>query len=395
MTKTPLVSIVMSAWNHASYVAQAIQSVLDQTFKDFEFLIADDGSSDATKAVIASFQDPRILFFPHENNRGACITSNELIEKAKGKYVAVLNSDDYWSSDKLMYQVDFLENNAEYSAIFSDVTWVDDKNNIIPKEDLGFGKIFEQRNRTQGEWLRFFFDFGNCLCHPSVLIHRSCYVDLGLYDNCYRQLPDFDMWVRLAKKYLFFVSDKNLVSFRQLPMGQNASSQTPENALRSMNEQYLIASDFFDGVSANILIEGFSDLLIFKNPPSNVHLDIEKCLLFFTENPQYYHLYQRIGLTKLFQLLHSPAHRFILEKDYQKSDFYFQKLSSMVSVFEVINKAKIEELQLLLLSSQKNVEELQLLLLFSQKNELNRTSTYHCLLEIKRRLWAKFKKRLS
>lgn len=334
MTQTPVVSVIMSAYNHASYVAQAIQSVLDQTFENFEFLIADDGSSDSTQEVIAGFHDARITFFPHAQNRGACVTTNELIEKAKGKYVAILNSDDYWSLDKLAYQVDFLEKNTEYVAIFGSGSFVDKEGNPIPEEELSFGDMFDQKNRSQGEWLRRLFDQSNCLCHPSVLIRRSCYAEVGLYNDCYRQLPDFDMWIRLVKKSPFFVSDKKIISFRIMP-GENASSPTPSNLLRCMNEHYLIMSTFFDDMSREIFLAGFSDLLVFKNPPSEIHLEIEKTLLFFSKNVPFGRTYQIIGLTKLFQLFSSQSHREVLEKDYKVDALSFQVLSAEADAFRM------------------------------------------------------------
>jgi glycosyltransferase involved in cell wall biosynthesis len=342
MTQVPVVSVIMSAYNHAPYVAQAIQSVLDQTFENFEFLIADDGSSDATQEIIAHFRDVRITFFPHAQNRGACIATNELIEKAQGKYVAILNSDDYWSLDKLAYQVDFLEKNTEYAAIFGNVSFIDKEGKSIPKETLSFGDVFEQANRSQGEWLRRFFDLGNCLCHPSILIRRSCYTELGLYNNCYRQSPDFDMWIRLVKKHPFFVSDKKIVSFRITP-GENASSQTPKNALRGMNEHYLIMSHFFEGMSAEALLEGFSDLLIFKQPSSDIHVEIEKTLLFFSKNIWFGRIYQVIGLKKLFELFSNPLCRSVLKKEYQIDDLFFQERTAEAEAFKLFHEPLLEK----------------------------------------------------
>src|SRR5512146_3123039 len=94
---TPTVSVVMAAYNHARFVEQAINSVLEQEGVEFELLIADDGSTDQTREVIALNNDERITFFPSEINRGACVVTNELIERATGEFVAVINSDDYWS----------------------------------------------------------------------------------------------------------------------------------------------------------------------------------------------------------------------------------------------------------------------------------------------------------
>ena len=331
MSSGPKVSVVMATYNHAPYVAQAIRSVLEQTFVDFEFLIADDGSSDSTGEVVSQFTDPRLGFALHTVNRGAPAVTNELIERAAGEYVAVMNSDDYWVLGKLAYQVDFMDRNLDYGALFGRVSFVDREGRWIPKGDLPFGAV-DQGNRSRGRWLRRFFDLGNCLCHPSVLIRRACYTEVGLYDNRYRQLPDLDMWIRLTKKYKFFVSDRDLISFRILP-GENASSQKGGNYVRTMNEHYLIGTTFFDGVSKELLVEGFGELLVFKNPPSEIHCDIEKALLYFAPNPWLGHMYQMLGLNRLFQLLGSKRHRAVLESDYQIDDRAFQRLSTEADVF--------------------------------------------------------------
>jgi glycosyltransferase involved in cell wall biosynthesis len=325
----------MATYNHAPYVAQAILSVLEQTCGDLEFLIADDGSSDSTREVVTRFVDRRLTFFPNTTNRGACAVTNELIERATGEYIAIVNSDDYWAPDKLAYQVDFMARNREYGALFGRASFVDRDGAALSKDNLPFGRVFDQENRSQGKWLRRFFELGNCLCHPTVLIRRTCYTELGLYDNRYRQLPDLDMWVRLAKRYRLFVSGRDLVSLRILP-GENASSQTRGNSVRAMNEQYSIGTTFFDGMSKELLVEAFPDLLVFRDPPSEIHCDIEKMLLYFAPNEAFGEMYRVAGLQRLFQLLASKRHRSALESDYQLDDRAFQRISAEVDMFSPI-----------------------------------------------------------
>lgn len=324
MIKQPTVSVIMATYNHADYVAQAIESVLSQVGVDFEFLIADDGSVDHTREVVASIPDSRIRFFPNESNRGACVVTNELIGKASGEFIALVNSDDYWmGTDKLAYQTQFLRDNPNVGACFGQAQFVDKAGIKIDRASLPFGKVFQQKNRTQGEWLRFFFDVGNCLCHPTMLIRRSCYAELGMYSNRLRQLPDFDMWIRLVKQYPIHISDRELINFRILP-GENASSQTVGNSIRTINEHYLIADTFFDNVEASQLVNGFGDILKNKDIPSKEHLDIEKALLYFIDNQWLGKPYQLIGLLKVSRLLNNPVHHAILVDTYGIDDRWFQ-----------------------------------------------------------------------
>jgi hypothetical protein len=143
------------------------------------------------------------------------------------------------------------------------------------------------------------------------------------------------MWVRLAKRYRLFVSDRDVVSLRILP-GENASSQTRGNSVRAMNEQYCIGTSFFDGMAKGLLQEAFSDLLVFKDPPSEIHCDIEKVLLYFAPNQMFGEMYRVVGLQRLFQLLASKPHRSALESDYRLDDRAFQRLTAEVDMFSPI-----------------------------------------------------------
>lgn len=330
------VSVVMATYNHAPYVAEAIRSVLRQKGVALEFLIADDGSRDDTPATVRRIADPRIQFEAHAVNRGACVTTNELLCKARGRYVALINSDDRWiGDDKLVKQVRLLEENPNIGASFGRARFIDQNGHALPKKSPHTGgDVFEKENRSRGAWLRHFFDIGNCLLHPSVLIRKSCYDELGLYDNRYRQLPDFDMWIRLVKRYDIHISEEDYVEFRVLP-GENASSQTASNAIRTINEHYLIARHFFDDIREHELHEGFGDLCAASLPEPEC-IEIEAALLLLGENgtysPDLANPYKVAALEKLFTLLGNERTRKIMADRYSIDDLWFQKRMSEVPV---------------------------------------------------------------
>lgn len=127
----PKLSIIISAYNHQKFIAKCLNSILEQTFRDFEVLIFDDVSSDGTWEIIKSYQDKRIKAFRAEYNRGMVLNINEAIGLSEGEYIAHINSDDYWEENKLAKQLAFLEQNPEYGAVFTGVTIVNEENQAI------------------------------------------------------------------------------------------------------------------------------------------------------------------------------------------------------------------------------------------------------------------------
>ena len=106
-----LVSIIMPSWNTGKFIGESIQSVLNQTYKNWELIIVDDCSTDNTDEIVASFNDERIRYFRNDKNSGAALTRNRAIREARGEWVAFLDSDDLWMPKKLEYQIKFMQKN--------------------------------------------------------------------------------------------------------------------------------------------------------------------------------------------------------------------------------------------------------------------------------------------
>jgi glycosyltransferase involved in cell wall biosynthesis len=320
----------MATYNHAPYVAESIRSVLDQTFADFEFLIADDGSSDETASIVAQFDDPRIVFVANADNRGSGTRRNELIERSRADYIAVQNSDDWWPRDKLAQQFAFMEANPQYGATFGDGAYVDANGTPLWTDRVS---PFRHTNRPPGQWLRHLFaERNNCFCHPTVLMRRACHAEVGFYDSRLSQRPDVELWVRLLKKYPVHVSENVLCVMRW--HGANESNTNAEDVrARWLNECDLIAEKFFAGMSKDLLVEGFVDLMVFKNPPSDTHCEIEKALIYLRCGGYFEALYKVIGLRKLYALFASPQHQAILASDYGIEHRALQALSAEAQAF--------------------------------------------------------------
>ena len=246
--KEPLVTVLLTSYNHAKYLKEAIDSVLQQTFQDYELVICDDASEDASWEIIESYKDPRIVKIRHQYNYGYQLI--DTLDTFRGKYVAIHHSDDAWEPDKLEKQVSFLENHPEYAACFTHVKYMDENSENY---DLPMGhtyrKIFDVENRTKEEWLHYFFFTGNCLCHPSILIRKDAYKKYSLLEDKMGmiQLPDFQMWIKLCQNAEIYVYPEALTIFRlRRNVQENTSADRPDVHIRSQYEYYKVMSVYAD-----------------------------------------------------------------------------------------------------------------------------------------------------
>jgi glycosyltransferase involved in cell wall biosynthesis len=232
----------MPSYNHAAFVGEAIQSILDQSFQDFDIVVVDDGSRDGTPDVIAKFFDPRIKLEVFPGNKGGVIAGNSALQRASGKYVARLNSDDFFLPDKLEKQVAFLEANPDVAAVFGLPRLIDEGGKPLADGYREFTFPFLHSRPSREEWLRFFFLKGNCLCFPTVLIRRSIFDELGLLDPRLAALPDLDMWVRVCMKHEIYVMQTELTAYRK--HHRALSARWPETSLRVQFEYFQILKHY-------------------------------------------------------------------------------------------------------------------------------------------------------
>ncbi|GEP03909.1 glycosyltransferase [Methylobacterium oxalidis] len=242
----PLVSVLVKSYNHAPYVAQTIRSLLDQTFQDFEIVVTDDASVDATADIVRGFADPRIRLEVLPENRGISGAMNATIARARGRYLAILNSDDWALPGRLARQVAFLEANPGVAAVFGMPRAVDEGGvPTVPFND--FRAPLRLPDFSRRSWLRQFFFHGNCLCAPTAMIRRSAYEAVGAYDPRLTNYQDLDMWIRmLVAGQAFHVLDEELTAFRIRAGDANMSAPRPDTHLRSAFEKTKILRHFAD-----------------------------------------------------------------------------------------------------------------------------------------------------
>lgn len=263
--KDPKVSVVLAVYDHENFVGQTVESIIGQTYEDWELIIIDDCSKDHSAEVVRQYQDGRIHFYQAERNRGTVRTFNELLKKAKGEYVAFIGSDDLWQSEKLQEQLDYMERHEETAVCFSWAEFIDEEGRLY--SELGKKcdydiNIFKQENRTQGEAMRYFFDSANYFCHPSALVRSAVIRETGGFDPRFRQLHDFDYWVRILQKHPVYIIQKPLTRYRRLSTENNSlSAVNRQNNIRLINEIQTIIYTMVKDMDREIFCEAFHDLL--------------------------------------------------------------------------------------------------------------------------------------
>lgn len=202
-TINPLVSVIIPVYNRAELILETINSVLNQTYQDFEIIIIDDGSVDNTKQVIESIKDSRIKYI-YQENAGTSAARNNGTKNAKGEWIAPLDSDDIWLPEKLEKQINFLKNNPDIDICN---TWVEafSKNttkkwtNINDSESIATGLLFD-----------------STLFHSASLIRKELFDKYNInYNVNYKSSLDYDLWVKFAQvSAKFYVIPEILVRYR-------------------------------------------------------------------------------------------------------------------------------------------------------------------------------------
>ncbi len=181
------VTVFMPVYNGEKYLDEAIQSVLNQTYPNFHFLIINDGSTDRSKQIISSYRDERIQLIHNQTPSGLKNVRNQGLQEAKGEYFAPIDCDDVWSPKKLEKQVEFLESHPEFSFIGSRAQFIDENGNIQ-------GTLW--RYTFSPKKIAPFLLFSNYFIHSSILIRRSKIPPEGYQATT---AEDYDLWVRMSR----------------------------------------------------------------------------------------------------------------------------------------------------------------------------------------------------
>lgn len=199
----PKVSILMPVYNAEQYLAQALESIIYQDFKDWELILINDGSTDTSDAIIRQYEDERIYYIINEQNLGLIKTLNKGIHYCHGKYIARMDADDIAVADRLGRQVDFLNSHSDYLMCGTNAIVVDSNGR----------KTGSIKNLPDNDMLQVNLLFSVPFIHPTVMVHREV-LQHNQYDEAYKHIEDYELWYRIAKLGKIANIDRNLLAYR-------------------------------------------------------------------------------------------------------------------------------------------------------------------------------------
>jgi len=206
MKPKPLVSVIIPTYNYEQYLARTIKSVLKQTYKNIEIIICDDGSTDNTREIIKKFKHHKKIRCYYQSNQGPASARNLGIKKAKGEFIAFLDSDDYWLPKKIEKQLKIFTKNKQIGLVYCFHYWVNEKGKITGKKKKSYrGDIWQdllQGNLVVGS-------------SSATVVKKECFDKIGLFDESLKSCEDWDMWLRIARVYQIDLIPELLVKITQ------------------------------------------------------------------------------------------------------------------------------------------------------------------------------------
>lgn len=266
----PFVSIIMPSYNHKLYIMEAIESILKQTYTDFELIIVDDGSTDGSYELLKmiSAQDKRIRIY-QQTNSGPSVALNFGISKSNGAYIATTASDDISHPQKIELQMQEFEKNPNLSAVFTYVDFIDNSSQIIQTPHY-LSKVFNIKTKSCSKFLLDFLQHGNQLNASSALFSANVFKKIGFFHSASLQLQDFDFYLRCFDCGEIKIIEQPLLKYRVLNNNNNLS--TPSNSLRTENEMYFILPNLLESIYRNCSKHHIIEHINLLDPKSQISL---------------------------------------------------------------------------------------------------------------------------
>lgn len=220
----PKVSVIMSVYNGGRYLRKAIDSILNQTFQDFEFIIIDDASTDSTSDMLSQYRDDRIRVYRNPHQMGVYKSVNFGLKRALGEYIARMDADDISLPQRLERQKKFLDENHNYALVGSRFYIMDESGQILAEEKLPLTNEEIQKRLL----------VGNCFGQGTVMFRRDCVEKLGFYNEQFKYAADYDLWLRMSEQYELCNLNEFLCKWRRHCKGISQAHRAEQDRFAEM-----------------------------------------------------------------------------------------------------------------------------------------------------------------
>jgi glycosyltransferase involved in cell wall biosynthesis len=233
----PLVTILMPVYNAERFLCEAIDSILNQTLANFEFLVIDDGSTDSSLNIIRSYKDPRIRLVQNEKNLGISLTLNKGIELASTELIARMDADDISYPERLQKQYDYFKDHPDCALLSTQAR--------VITED----KQVEYTDRTNSDFYYYNLTFSSPIFHPSVMYRKQAVKEAGMYAIKYSE--DYELFWQLSRKHKFYNLPEVLLDYRNNTESLHQVNKKKEYA-EAEHSQILRNIRFYTGINYTI-----------------------------------------------------------------------------------------------------------------------------------------------
>ncbi|MES2946962.1 MAG: glycosyltransferase [Pseudomonadota bacterium] len=217
----PLVSVVIPSYNSESYIRETLDSILAQTFRDFEILVVDDGSTDHTRDLVSAYGAPVRLIT--QQNAGVCAARNHGIQQARGQYICLVDHDDYWFPHKLSGQLEQLQTHPEVGVVFSWFHyWEPDSDGHFPTpSSIDLSHYPDGVSEKYSGWIYHQFLLDCWMQTSTATFRREVFDRCGTFDESLPYSEDWDLWIRISREYPFLMLERPDTLYRQHPQQGN------------------------------------------------------------------------------------------------------------------------------------------------------------------------------
>lgn len=273
--KSPRISVIIPTYNREDLILKALESINNQTFKDYEILIIDDASTDNTEQVIKNLNHPKIRYFKLEKNGGQCIARNFGSKHVRGEYIAFLDSDDEWLPRKLELQIGLFEQGSDrLGAVYGYLYQKDVIKDKMSLSDKGY-----HRGDIHSEMMQ-----GFCPPTPSLFMVKRCaFESVDGFDESLITFVDLDLWLRLSENYDFdYVEEPLIIKYEQIGDQYINNFEKRYNGFHLFIEKW---KDYIYSRTGSVGLRKFKKNLTYKlafpfldHPPANLRKDILKLI---------------------------------------------------------------------------------------------------------------------